>query len=156
MNSAICRLIVLSSLLMGSIYSHSQVAINSDGSPAATSAILDVKATNKGLLPPRISLVSVSDVITINSPVAGLLIYNTNASVTNGCGTGFYYFNGTKWVKLASNTTHYLGELYGGGNIFWLDETGEHGLISAVTDQGTSAGTHWFNNIFSNYSPPVF
>jgi hypothetical protein len=128
--------------------SFSQVAINIDGSTAVPSAILDVKSTNKGLLPPRVNLVSVSDVTTIASPVAGLLVYNTNANITNGCGVGFYYFNASKWVKLASNTMHYLGEWYGGGNIFWLDETGEHGLIAAPVDQGPIGGIRWHNGTF--------
>lgn len=30
----------------------------------------------------------------------------------------------------------YIGELYGGGIIFWLDKTGEHGLILSLTDLG--------------------
>jgi hypothetical protein len=148
MNQALNSFLVLSALFFGLSHSFSQVAINTDGSSAAASAILDVKATNKGLLTPRVSLASITDVTTIPSPAAGLLVYNTNAAITAGCGTGFYFYDGTKWVKLASNTTHYIGKLYCGGNIFWLDETGEHGLISAPADQGTSSGIQWYNGTF--------
>ncbi len=38
---------------------------------------------------------------------------------------------------------HYVGQEYGGGIVFYLDDTGEHGLIAAKTDQ--SAGIRWKN-----------
>ena len=36
-----------------------------------------------------------------------------------------------------------IGQSYGGGIIFYLDHTGEHGLIAAGSDQGSSV--QWFN-----------
>lgn len=33
----------------------------------------------------------------------------------------------------------FIGQNYGGGIIFYIDDTGQHGLISATTDQSTSA-----------------
>lgn len=126
----------------------SQVAVNTDGSTPAASAMLDVSATNKGFLPPRLSLLSVTDITTIPSPAAGLLVYNTNSSIAGGNGAGYYYFSGTKWIRLASGTQHFIGEFYGGGNIFWLDETGEHGLIAAMADVGSATGTRWYNGTY--------
>jgi hypothetical protein len=32
-----------------------------------------------------------------------------------------------------------IGQNYGGGVIFWIDDTGQHGLISATSDQSTGA-----------------
>jgi len=125
-----------------------QVSINTTGNNPAASAMLEVASSNKGFLPPRISLVSVSDVTTIPSPATGLLVFNTNASITGGSGAGYYFFNGSKWVRLASGTMHYIGEQYGGGYVFWLDETGEHGLIAAPADQGPAGGTAWFNGTY--------
>ena len=67
------------------------------------STILDITATDKGVLIPRVSLVDVTDITTpVNNPTTGLLVYNTNASVTGGSGEGFYYFNGTIWVIINS------------------------------------------------------
>ena len=43
----------------------------------SSSAILDVTATNKGLLVPRVALTDNLDVVTIPSPANSLLIYNT-------------------------------------------------------------------------------
>ena len=57
----------------------SQVSINSDNSLPVSSAILDVKSSNRGLLPPRMSFVQIG---MIASPDAGLLIF------CNDCGAG--------------------------------------------------------------------
>ncbi|MCH8032257.1 MAG: DUF1566 domain-containing protein [Bacteroidetes bacterium] len=40
---------------------------------------------------------------------------------------------------------HYIGESYGGGIVFWVDATGQHGLIAATSDQST--GLRWNNGI---------
>ncbi len=32
--------------------------------------------------------------------------------------------------------TFYIGQHYGGGIIFWIDDSGQHGLIAAESDQG--------------------
>ncbi len=68
----------------------------------ASSAKLDITSSNSGLLIPRISLSDVSTGNPITAPEDGLLIYNTNVSVTGGNGTGFYYWNGTIWERLSS------------------------------------------------------
>ena len=64
------------------------------------SAKLDVSATNKGLLPPRVTLTSGSDVSTITSPATGLLVYNTGNNVA--LQSGYYYWNGTNWATIAT------------------------------------------------------
>ena len=66
------------------------VSINTDGSVAHSSAILDVKSTGKGVLVPRMSGVQRD---AIASPATGLLIYNTDANV-------FQFRNATAWMNL--------------------------------------------------------
>ena len=54
--------------------------------------------------------------------------------------------NGTdaSWTTPYSPPTHTIGDHFQGGYIFWLDGTGQHGLIVTETDQ--SAGVTWCNN----------
>nr|WP_321233197.1 tail fiber domain-containing protein [uncultured Psychroserpens sp.] len=71
------------------------------------SSILDVVATDKGLLIPRVSLDNVLTTMLdgVNTAATGLLIYNTNVSVIGGNGAGYYYFNGTIWEQLKTSSS---------------------------------------------------
>lgn len=75
------------------------------------SALLDLSATNRGFLLPRVSLTSITDGATISSPAKGLIVYNTNTALTP-YGEGIYSNSGTpaapKWDRLAPQTTDYL------------------------------------------------
>ena len=93
------------------------------------SAILDVSATSKGLLIPRVNLISFTDVVTVPNPAVGLLVYNTNAAMANGelpssTKTGFYVWLGAPnyWKKMVSMLDLYESNtndafLLGGNNI---------------------------------------
>jgi len=67
--------------------------------PVACSAV-DIDFSNKGLLIPRINLLSDTDTTTIHAPIKSLVIYNTNASMGNGNSEGFYYWAGNKWIAI--------------------------------------------------------
>ena len=58
------------------------------------SSMLDVVSNDSGILIPRLL---VTERITIASPAEGLLVYQTDDI------TGFYYFNGSQWLRLADN-----------------------------------------------------
>lgn len=47
------------------------------------------------------------------------------------------------YVDATGATTLAVGDSYQGGIIFWLDATGQHGLIAATADQNT--GIEWYN-----------
>ncbi len=68
-------------------------AINTDGSTASSSSILDVKSTDKGILIPRMTKAQKN---AIASPAAGLMIYQISPD-----STGFHYFDGTRWNWLS-------------------------------------------------------
>ncbi|AOW09563.1 autotransporter outer membrane beta-barrel domain-containing protein [Flavobacterium gilvum] len=82
--------------------SFAQVGIQ--GNNPDKSAVLDLNANNKGLLIPRISLASTSDITGIagGNPAQSLLVYNTNGSITgtNAAGTGYYYWDVNIWKKM--------------------------------------------------------
>ncbi len=69
-----------------------QVGINSDGSQPASSAMLDVKSTNKGFLPPRLTT---SQRDAVPTPEKGLVVYNTDCN-------DLQFFNGGAWVPLGN------------------------------------------------------
>ncbi len=66
------------------------------------SAKLDVYSTNKGFLPPRVTLTSTTDAATIASPAEGLLVYNLGSV---GLQAGYYYWNGANWATIATATS---------------------------------------------------
>jgi hypothetical protein len=70
------------------------------------SAQLDVTASNKGFLAPRIALTSATDVTTIATPATGLMIYNTATAGTspNDVIPGYYYYDGVKWVRFINSS----------------------------------------------------
>ena len=70
------------------------------------------------------------------------LTAGTNVTVT-GAGTAAnpYVVNATGGASLA------IGDSYQGGIIFWLDATGQHGLVVATTDQ--SIGIQWYNGTYT-------
>lgn len=92
-----CYVLFFSMIVQGQ-----SVGIKSDGTLPNQSAMLDINNPNKGLLIPRVALVSETDVITIPNPLLSLLIYNTNNSLIYG--EGYYYWNGSLWSKFATRT----------------------------------------------------
>lgn len=80
------------------------VAINNDGTTANASAILHIKASNKGLLIPNVALTSINDVATVLTPSISLMVYNTNTAgfVPTDVTPGYYYWGGSNWVRLSN------------------------------------------------------
>lgn len=68
-------------------------------------AALDIVSTNKGVLVPRIALTDALAASPLSAHVAGMLIYNTatvaSAGPIEGVTPGFYFNNGTRWVRVA-------------------------------------------------------
>ena len=84
---------------------HAQnVGINT-ATPDASS-LLDLNANNRGLLVPRISIVDINLATPVTAPATSLLVYNTNADVLNGSGSGFYYWTGASWSKLGKENVN--------------------------------------------------
>jgi hypothetical protein len=66
------------------------------------SARLHIEDNARGLLIPNVALNGTNDVTTVSSPATSLLVYNTNPAGTGATAVspGFYYWDGTKWVRL--------------------------------------------------------
>lgn len=77
----------------------SQVGINTSYPDA--SAMLEINSNSKGVSFPKVNLLSYTDTVTIPNPKESLIVYNTNAALIGG--TGFYFWNGTRWDYLFSD-----------------------------------------------------
>jgi hypothetical protein len=51
---------------------------------------------------------------------------------------------------IAIKSKHQIGEMYHGGIIFWLDDTGDHGLVASKTDVNKGQGLQWRNGESGN------
>src|SRR5690554_4506774 len=87
----------------------------------------------------------------INTPAAAdgsetKVTAGTNVTVT-GAGTTAspYVVNATAG---SGSTTFSVGDFAQGGIVFWVDETGQHGLVAAKEDQST--GVRWYAGTYGN------
>ena len=67
--------------------------------------LVEVASTTQGFLPPRVALTATNAASPISSPATGLLVYNTQTagSSPNQVTPGYYFWNGTAWLKLTEN-----------------------------------------------------
>lgn len=114
--------------------SYAQVGINNTNPEAQ----LDITATDKGVLIPRVSLTSLSTASPVVNPTGGALatstlVYNSNATL----GVGFYYWNGTKWIKLADNASVKVGTVASTATLV-APNAAIPGALGALTVAGTN------------------
>ncbi|WP_373515399.1 right-handed parallel beta-helix repeat-containing protein [Persicitalea sp.] len=81
------------------------VGINSSGAAPHPSAAFDIVSTTKGLLIPRVALVSLNSSVPVTSPAPSLLVYNTatSGSSPNQVTPGYYYWEAGGWKRLSDS-----------------------------------------------------
>lgn len=82
-------------------------SINTDGSAADTSAMLDIKSLSKGLLVPRMTKTQRN---AIYQPATGLIIYQTGPD-----SAGFHYYDGGAWSWFTTPANNASWKLSGNG-----------------------------------------
>jgi len=97
------------------------IGINSTGAAPTVGSGLDITYANKGLLIPRVSLASSADLMGNASLTEGLIVYKKDL-VGWGAAIGYYYWNGTLWVRFGAAT-----------GLGW----------DLLGNAGTTAGTHF-------------
>jgi len=86
------------------ISANAQVTIGSQDAPTA-GAILELKSTELGFLPPRVPLTKLSQAAPLPAHVEGMVVYNTTVSLPDTLQVGLYYNNGHRWVRLSTTSS---------------------------------------------------
>jgi hypothetical protein len=153
--------VYLGVILLNTASEAQNVAINNDASLPAAGAILDVKSSNKGILIPRIALTGTDDVSTLPDRQESLFIYNTaTIAGAKAVAPGFYFWNGSSWARLTTNSTSLLSGWLLGGNLGtssatnFLGTTDDVPLAFKVNNQGSGiiSGDNFRNTFFGYQS----
>lgn len=97
----IARIFLLTILWIVTLNSFAQnVGISDAAITPDASSMLEIRSTNKGLLIPRLALTATTSASPVTSPVASLMVYNT--ATVSDVTPGYYYWDGSKWVRLYS------------------------------------------------------
>jgi uncharacterized protein (TIGR02145 family) len=156
MNKARKLFLTAAMVLVTAISAQAQsVGINSTGNPPNSSAMLDVSATNKGLLIPNVALSGTNDAATISTPAVSLLVYNTSGA--NGVTPGYYYNSGSTglpvWTRLLIANANLTGMVTSSGNVTTVvtnaDLTGE---VTSVGNAATVANSAVIAKVLTGYT----
>src|SRR6185437_13928052 len=88
------KFIILMLVFLSLLKSYSQ-SVGIGTTAPNTSSMLDVSATNKGMLVPRMTTVQRT---AIASPAKGLLVFDNDVS-------SFFFYNGTAWTQLSAGSS---------------------------------------------------
>lgn len=78
-------------------YTNSGTPMSVGGAPTEASALLQLRSTAKGFLPP---VMNATQAEAISSPAEGLMIYSTNGTGSTITSKGWWGWDGSTWVKL--------------------------------------------------------
>lgn len=117
----ILLLLMVSLLALPGMLFSQGVAISKDNSNPHPSAVLELKSSSQGLLVPRMTAAQRDAIV---SPATGLLLY-----VTDGANPGYYTYNGTQWILLATGT----------GASRWTESNGDIAITSGNVGIGTTS-----------------
>jgi hypothetical protein len=134
-------------VVVGFSLSSQAQSVTIDPRDATPGSIIEANSSKKGLLIPRMTQAQRG---AISSPVAGIQIFCTDCSG----GAGAYTYNGSVWVPMfnTAGITYAVGQAAQGGIIFYVDDTGQHGLVVATADFNSGQSVPWISasNINTN------
>ncbi len=140
--------ILIPVLLLNTLILQAQnIGVNATGIAPDASAMLDVSSADKGLLIPRIALTGTNVATPVTAPATSLMVYNTATAGTGATSVtpGFYYWDGTEWVKVISGNTvsttddqNLIGATLTGTNLQIDIENGSSAIVNlAALQDGT-------------------
>lgn len=100
------RLFLLTTIAVSSIIQlTAQVKIGDNPNTINANSMLELESTNKGFLPPRVALNSLTSTSPMTATVAeGTLVYSVGGTLPNG----YYYWNASRWVMLRVARDNYV------------------------------------------------
>lgn len=127
------KIILIFAAIMGMYnIAQAQVAVNTDGSAAVASAMLDIGSTEKGLLVPRMTSIQRTE---ITNPANGLLVFDTDTD-------SFFYYDEaqTGWMRVGAKVAgagiiNELGDAISDGTSVFM------GAMSGTNDDGGNYNT---------------
>lgn len=122
--------------------SYGQVKFGSNPATVNANSLLELESTTKGLLLPRVALTATNAASPLTAHVAGMVVYNTATAGTspNNVTPGYYYNNGTQWLKLSA-----VGDVY-------LTNTA---LSSSTSPAGLATGQMMYNTTAVTGPPAI-
>lgn len=146
MKTKIYALLALSCCIAGMATAQTKIKDGTvTGSPALpnSNAILELESAQRGLLLPRVQLQATNIAAPLTAHIAGMSVYNTATAGTApvNVSPGWYYNDGTKWVRLAVANSGFTNILYGDGA-----PTGtctDASLYTDTTSSSPTVGQQW-------------
>lgn len=96
-----------------------------------------VKDINKADFNVKLPSLTIGQRDSLIKPEEGMVIFNTTIKRPQ-------YYDGESWFGFHND--HFIGERFGGGVVFFVDNTGKHGLVAATSDQSSGAKWGYFEN----------
>ncbi len=125
--------------ILFSINARAQVAINDNGDQPNSNAILDLSSASndKGILIPRLTTAE-RTAMSLGASDEGLTVYDSDTKT-------YWLWDGTQWGDFNSGPKVKVGDVYDGGFVFYVDASGEHGLMASLDDLDGGSGVSYSN-----------
>jgi hypothetical protein len=99
------KLFLLITIAAGITNVTAQVKIGDNPNTINANSMLELESTNKGFLPPRVPLNSLTSTAPMTATIAeGTVVYSDGGTLADG----YYYWNSTRWIMLSSARDNYV------------------------------------------------
>lgn len=143
--------LLLAAILVGTSL-FGQVKFGDNPTTINGGSLLELETTNKGLLLPRVSLTATGTWGLGGSAVAGMVVYNTNASITGpgAGGAGTYNWNGTQWLLVGPAVSSAIVQAR-----LTTDITVNTGTVDVIFNTEVIDNTNSYNNTTGIFTAPA-
>jgi hypothetical protein len=99
------KLFLLIAIATGITNVTAQVKIGDNPNTINANSMLELESTNKGFLPPRVPLNSLTSTAPMTATIAeGTVVYSDGGTLPDG----YYYWNATRWIMLSTARDNYV------------------------------------------------